>query len=221
MLRFVCPYCRKRLKAPDAAAGETATCARCNRRVVIPQVPGTYHENPVEEKPIHVALESTLLIFLLLCSLGVPFFVFVAAWNVTFRPLLLSALCSLPLVAWFIITCPDQAHKFGMKSLRAGEGGVQVADDAVRGYVLPSLKTFGRFSVAYVWPVVYWVLYVTVIVVVAVVGIMFFLLLAMAIGGNGRSGTLRPLNICFKCGGTWFPRGSDYSSHCPKCGAAR
>ena len=31
--------------------------------------------------------------------------------------------------------------------------------------------------------------------------------------------TKRPLNRCTSCGKTWYPRGSNLSSRCPKCGS--
>lgn len=35
----------------------------------------------------------------------------------------------------------------------------------------------------------------------------------------GRQVTKRPENECRTCGRTWYPRGSDYSANCPKCGS--
>lgn len=34
-------------------------------------------------------------------------------------------------------------------------------------------------------------------------------------------GTKRPLNHCWKCSHTWYPRGSNYSAKCPKCNSFR
>ncbi|MFM0336829.1 hypothetical protein [Paraburkholderia fungorum] len=33
--------------------------------------------------------------------------------------------------------------------------------------------------------------------------------------------TKRPLNRCASCGKTWYPRGSNLSSRCPKCGSGK
>ena len=44
--------------------------------------------------------------------------------------------------------------------------------------------------------------------------IMFFV---AAASEKGWRNTLRPLNRCHKCRYTWFPRGKDVSSVCPRC----
>lgn len=36
----------------------------------------------------------------------------------------------------------------------------------------------------------------------------------------GYQPTKRPQNRCERCGSTWYPRGADVSSKCPKCGSA-
>lgn len=33
--------------------------------------------------------------------------------------------------------------------------------------------------------------------------------------------TIRPLNKCGSCGKTWYPRGSNLSSKCPRCGSSK
>jgi hypothetical protein len=35
------------------------------------------------------------------------------------------------------------------------------------------------------------------------------------------SNTKRPLNRCTSCGKTWYPRGGNRSSRCPKCGSSK
>lgn len=45
VIRFDCPCCSKRIKAPSVAAGKKGTCPACSARIVIPT---TIH--PVEEK---------------------------------------------------------------------------------------------------------------------------------------------------------------------------
>ena len=37
VIRFTCPACGKRLKAPRAAAGRAATCRRCGAAVTVPE----------------------------------------------------------------------------------------------------------------------------------------------------------------------------------------
>ena len=36
MIRFLCPGCGKRMKAPTEAAGRTATCRACSTRLIVP-----------------------------------------------------------------------------------------------------------------------------------------------------------------------------------------
>src|ERR1700722_14403616 len=36
MIRFDCPSCQKRLKAPDDAGGRTTSCTRCGQRLYVP-----------------------------------------------------------------------------------------------------------------------------------------------------------------------------------------
>lgn len=230
MLRFFCPHCEKRLKAPSATAGETATCSRCLKRVIIPvrspdddfasQTACGPDDRPYEqvEAPVRVLRETAVLLSLILCSLAVPFFTFVAVWNGTFTPILISAGCSLPLLAWFLIAYPDEAGRLGLFSLNTAEKGTRVADNTWREHVRPGLGSFWNFCIDYVWPVLYWILYVAVIVTIAVVGLMFVLLIAVLTKGKT---TLRPLNVCLRCGHTWYPRGSNYSAQCPHCGVAR
>jgi hypothetical protein len=59
-------------------------------------------------------------------------------------------------------------------------------------------------------------------VIYAVFGIIFVMALLMAVNGSsGLYTTLRPQNFCGGCGYSWYPRGSNYSRRCPRCGVAR
>lgn len=39
MIRFLCPTCQKRLKAPDDGAGRKTSCPRCGQRMLVPAPP--------------------------------------------------------------------------------------------------------------------------------------------------------------------------------------
>src|SRR6266487_104341 len=43
MIRFACPHCQKKIKAPPEGAGRSVTCPRCRNRLVVPP--------PIREEP--------------------------------------------------------------------------------------------------------------------------------------------------------------------------
>jgi hypothetical protein len=55
MTRFLCPHCRKTLKAPAHAGGRKTSCPRCRKRLVVPApvapVAGDWHKVPPPVRP--------------------------------------------------------------------------------------------------------------------------------------------------------------------------
>lgn len=59
-VRFECPSCGKRLRAPDAAAGRRMMCSRCDEAVRVPEAKAPADEGPVESEPPDPGLKETL-----------------------------------------------------------------------------------------------------------------------------------------------------------------
>lgn len=198
-VRFRCPACNKRCKAPPEYAGRTARCTSCGQRLWVPEdTAAEPSEQPYAEETMPPEVASA--------ELNAACFV---GWEESppprpCWPAIVAIGTGVSVAVAFAVVALANLPGDALVLLAITAIGLLLAVGAVVALVavIKALANSGVSGEDLAW-------------------VFLFLLAIFAImGGHGRP-TLRPLNCCGYCGYTWYPRGRDFSMRCPNCGRAQ
>jgi hypothetical protein len=205
-IRFRCPSCGKRRKAPPEYAGKAARCS-CGERIIVPDSALSHPYQQPDPSPDLVGHSNEPYSDELYPSDDtVPFSD--SHWPAVVVTCV-ACLLALGVLAFVFVKGSDE-HRVAVTVISA----------------IVSALACAVFMVAYCkkcsfWQAVGWTVLGIGAAFLGVAAAALFVAIVLMYALLAQRSTLRPHNYCGACGHSWYPRGHDYSPRCPHCGRRR